>query len=51
MEQILGKKLAPKYTDVSKKNRECSMYGFLIDEDLQKLDQSKKNLENFCKQL
>ena len=31
MSSMIGPELSQKYTSVKKKNRECSLYGFLID--------------------
>lgn len=48
MTQMLGSNLATKYTAVKKKNRECSLYGFLIDSAD---GQPKLKLEKLCQQL
>lgn len=55
---MIGPTLATKYTEVKKKNRECSLYGFLHDyipdEDNQGVPPQlteKQKLENLCHQM
>ena len=50
MELVLGKKLAGKYTEISKKNRECSMFGFISEEEPGEFS-LKDKLEKFCIEL